>query len=199
LKKEEKRSSISSSRAEVRTHCPLRLCLLTDRNSFLVIILLNFLASWQRISFQIEVSPTLFLHIPYTPYTHRTHRTYTLRTYTVRAQEEQWDSRAEAKNDIRDRLANLSVLPGISAKGQANGQVRTVYVRSYVRMFFTSIRRIMKCFVHYSHSFHCLLLFSLSFSVLRNIYLLFVYFLFIMCFFHSLIYLLILHLFSLLL
>jgi hypothetical protein len=75
LKKEEKRSSISSSRAEVRTHCPLRLCLLTDRNSFLVIILLNFLASWQRISFQIEVSPTLFLHIPYTPYTHRTHRT----------------------------------------------------------------------------------------------------------------------------
>jgi hypothetical protein len=122
---------------------------------------------------------TYTIHTVHTPYSHRTHGTYTLRTYLVRAQEEQWDSRAEAKNDIRDRLANLSVLPGISAKGQANGQVHTVYVRSYVRMFFTSVWHIIECFGHFSHLFHCLLLLSFPYFLCSLEHLFFVYLFFI--------------------
>jgi hypothetical protein len=122
---------------------------------------------------------TYTIHTSHTPYTHRTHRTYTLRTNNVRAQEEQWDSRAEAKNDIRDRLANLSVLPGISAKGQANGQVRTVYVRSYVRMFLTSVWHIIECFGYISHSFHCSLLFSFPYFLCSLEHLFIVYLFFI--------------------
>jgi hypothetical protein len=123
---------------------------------------------------------TYTIHTVHTPYSHRTHGTYTLRTYTVRAQEEQWDSRAEAKNDIRDRLANLSVLPGISAKGQANGQVRTVCVRSYVRMFYTSMWHILESFGHFSHSFHSLLLFSFPYFLcsLENLFIVYLFFIY---------------------
>ena len=113
----------------------------------------------------------------HTPYIYHTYTVLSVNvlylhwTYCTYTQEDQWDNRAEAKNDIRDRLANLSVLPGISAKGQAHGQVRTVYCTVYYTVYCMASCTII-CISLFLYTFVYIFI-SFLFTILHQAYLLF--------------------------